>query len=40
MASEGGFDFEQTKMTNPQRASRLWLVLGLVLQKAIVLGGQ
>ena len=36
----GWFHWEQTKMTNPQRASRLWLVLGLVLQKAIVLGGQ
>jgi hypothetical protein len=36
----GWFHWEHTKMTNPQRASRLWLVLGLVLQKAIVLGGQ
>jgi Transposase DDE domain len=36
----GWFHWEQTKMTNPQRASRLWLVLGIVLQKAIVLGGQ
>ncbi len=36
----GWFHWEQTKMTNPQRASRLWLVLGIVLQKAILLGGQ
>jgi hypothetical protein len=36
----GWFHWEQTKMTNPQRASRLWLVLALVLHKAIVLGGQ
>ncbi len=36
----GWFHWEQTKMTNPQRASRLWLVLAIVLQKAILLGGQ
>ena len=36
----GWFHWEQSKMTNPQRASRLWLVLGIVLQKAILLGGQ
>jgi len=36
----GWFHWEQTKMTNPQRASRLWVVLAIVLHKAILLGGQ
>src|SRR6266849_4574081 len=36
----GWVHWEQTKMTNPGRASRLWLVLAIVLQKAILLGGQ
>jgi flagellar biosynthesis GTPase FlhF len=40
MASGGGFDFEQTKMTKPERAERLWLVVALVMQKAILLGGE
>lgn len=35
----GWFHWEQTKMTKPERASRLWLVLAIVLQKAILLGG-
>jgi hypothetical protein len=36
----GWFHWEHTKMTNPGRASRLWLVLAIVLHKAILLGGQ
>jgi len=36
----GWFHWEHTKMTKPQRASRLWLVLAIVMQKAILLGGE
>ena len=36
----GWFHWEQTKMTDPGRASRLWLVLALALQHAIVLGSE
>lgn len=36
----GWFHWEQTKMLKPERASRLWLVLALVMQKAILLGGE
>jgi len=35
----GWFHWEQTKMLNPERASRQWLVLAVVMQKAILLGG-
>jgi hypothetical protein len=34
----GWFHWEQSKMIHPQRASRLWLLLSLALQKAILLG--
>ena len=36
----GWFHWEQTKMTKPERASRLWLVLSIVMQKAILVGGE
>src|SRR6266568_2667671 len=36
----GWFHWEHTKMTKPERASRLWLVLAIVMQKAILLGGE
>ena len=36
----GWLHWEQTKMTKPERASRLWVVLAIVLQKAILLGGR
>lgn len=36
----GWFHWEQTKMIKPERASRLWLVLAVVMQKAMVLGGE
>jgi hypothetical protein len=36
----GWFHWEHTKMTKPQRASRLWLVLAIVMHKAILLGGE
>jgi len=37
---KGWWHWEQTKMTKPERASRLWLLQAIVLQKAILLGGQ
>jgi hypothetical protein len=36
----GWLHWEQTKMTKPERASRLWVILAIVLQKAILLGGR
>src|SRR5437588_386326 len=34
----GWFHWEHTKMTKPERASRLWLVLAIAMQKAVLLG--
>jgi hypothetical protein len=34
----GWFHWEHRKRVHPQRASRLWLLLSLALQKAILLG--
>jgi hypothetical protein len=36
----GWFHWEHTKMTKPERASRLWLVLAIAMQKAVLLGGE
>ncbi len=36
----GWFHWEHTKMTKPQRASRLWLVLGIARHMAILLGSE
>lgn len=36
----GWFHWEQTKMRDPGRASRLWLVMGIALHKAILLGSE
>ena len=36
----GWFHWEHTKMIRPERASRLWLVLGMALQMAILLGSE
>ena len=36
----GWFHWEHSKMKEPGRASRLWLVLGIVLQKAILVGSE
>src|SRR5262249_13808393 len=36
----GWFHWEQTKMTDPQRASRLWLVMGIAMHQAILLGSE
>ena len=35
----GWFHWEHSKMTKPERASRLWLVLAIAMQKAVLLGG-
>jgi hypothetical protein len=35
----GGFRWEQTKMTNPERATRLWLVIALATLRVISVGG-
>jgi hypothetical protein len=37
---KGWLHWEQTKMTHPERASRLWLLQAIVFQKVILLGGQ
>lgn len=37
--TRGWFHWEQTTRCRPERASRLWLVLAVVMQKAILLGG-
>lgn len=39
-SKRGQFHWEQTKMTDPQRAERLWLVMAVAMLRAIVLGGQ
>jgi hypothetical protein len=36
----GGFRWEQTKMTDPARATRLWLVMALAMLWAVSVGGQ
>jgi hypothetical protein len=36
----GGLRWEQTKMTNPARAKRLWLAMAMAMQLAILVGGQ
>jgi DDE family transposase len=36
----GWFHWEHTKMSKPERASRLWLVLAIAMQKAVLLGGE
>lgn len=36
----GGFRWEQTKMTDPERATRLWLVIAVASFWAILVGGQ
>jgi hypothetical protein len=36
----GGFRWEQTKMTDPQRATRLWLVMAVATLWAVSVGGQ
>lgn len=38
--TRGWFHGEHRKMTKPERAGRLWLVLGLALSKAILLGSE
>jgi hypothetical protein len=35
----GGFRWEQTKMTDPERATRLWLVIALATLRAVSVGG-
>jgi len=35
----GWFHWEHSKMTNPERASRLWLVLAIAMHKAVLVGG-
>lgn len=35
----GGLHWEQTKMTDPQRAERLWLVMAIAMLRAVLLGG-
>jgi hypothetical protein len=35
----GGFHWEQTKMTDPQRATRLWLVIAVATLWAVLVGG-
>lgn len=39
-SKRGQFHWEQTKMTDPKRAERLWLVMAVAMLRAIVLGGQ
>lgn len=36
----GTFHWEQTKMTDPKRAERLWLVMAVAMLRAVVLGSQ
>jgi len=36
----GWFHWEHSKMSKPERASRLWLVLAIAMQKAVLLGGE
>jgi hypothetical protein len=36
----GGWGWEQTKMEDPQRAERLWLVMAVAMQMAVLVGGQ
>src|SRR2546421_3740437 len=36
----GWFHWEHTKMTKSERASRLWLVVGIAMQNAVLLGGE
>ncbi len=36
----GGFRWEQTKMTDPGRAKRLWLAMAVAMQVAVLLGGK
>ncbi|BCL79880.1 hypothetical protein ccbrp13_23450 [Ktedonobacteria bacterium brp13] len=35
----GGWGWEQTKMTDPKRAERLWLVMAVAMQIAVLVGG-
>lgn len=35
----GEFHWEQTKMTDPKRAERLWLVMAVAMVRAVLLGG-
>lgn len=35
----GWFHWEHSKMTKPERAGRLWLVLSIAMQKAVLVGG-
>lgn len=36
----GGWGWEQTKMTDPKRAERQWLVRAVTMQMAVLVGGQ
>jgi hypothetical protein len=36
----GGWGWEQTKMTDPRRAQRLWLAMAVAMQTAVLVGGQ
>ena len=36
----GGFHWEQTKMTDPKRAERLWLVMAVAMLRAVLIGGK
>jgi len=36
----GGFRWEQTKMTDPERATRLWLVIAVATLWAVLVGGE
>lgn len=36
----GGFHWEQTKMTDPKRAERLWLVMAVAMLRAVLIGGR
>jgi hypothetical protein len=36
----GWFHWEHSKMTEPERAGRLWLVLAIAMQKAVLVGGE
>src|SRR2546430_5082024 len=35
----GWFHWEHSKMTKPERVSRLWLVLAIAMHKAVLVGG-